>query len=63
MKNLMKKAFVPFLMLLTVMLVSWSVQAQYFQYEDSWGKQGFQLTEQKSNGVEVTYSINSFSVN
>ncbi len=35
--------------------------ADEVKYNDSWGKQGFQLTNQKTSGVEVIYSINSFS--
>ncbi|MCD4698581.1 MAG: hypothetical protein K8S16_20320, partial [Bacteroidales bacterium] len=36
--------------------------AQEYKYSDSWGKQGFQLTQQKSTSVEVIYSINSFTL-
>lgn len=32
-------------------------------YSDSWGKQGFNLSSTKSNGIEVIYSVNEFSVN
>jgi len=42
--------------------MSLSVYAGEYKYDDSWGKQGFQLTQQKSNGVEVIYSINSFAL-
>ena len=35
--------------------------ADEVKYTDSWGKQGFQLSQQKTSGVEVVYSINSFT--
>ncbi|MCD4683828.1 MAG: hypothetical protein K8R86_11145, partial [Bacteroidales bacterium] len=35
--------------------------ADEIQYSDSWGNQGFELTQQKTSGVEVTYSIHSFT--
>jgi hypothetical protein len=36
--------------------------ADDFKYSDSWGKQGFSLTTQKTSGVEVNYSIQSFTL-
>ncbi len=39
-----------------------SAQTQNFSYNDSWGKQGFTLSDSKSNGVEVVYSIQEFSL-
>jgi hypothetical protein len=36
--------------------------ADDFKYTDSWGKQGFALTNQKSTSVEVNYSINTFAL-
>lgn len=44
-----------------VLLIS-TASAQDYSYTDSWGKQGFQLNEQKSSGVEVNYSIQSFGI-
>ena len=32
-------------------------------FNDSWGKQGFNVTSVKSNGIEVIYSVNQFSIN
>ena len=46
--------------LLTTFLFT-SAYTQEVKYSDSWGKQGFQLTSQKSSGVEINYSITSFS--
>ncbi|MCF8406004.1 MAG: hypothetical protein K9H58_18825, partial [Bacteroidales bacterium] len=37
--------------------------SQEYSYTDSWGPQGFKLEQQKSSSVELTYSINSFSIN
>ncbi|MEZ5081885.1 MAG: C25 family cysteine peptidase [Bacteroidales bacterium] len=48
------------LLLVTGVFLS-GVYAQKYTYSDSYGKQGFQLTQQKSNSVEVVYSINTFA--
>ena len=39
-----------------------SAQTMSKTYSDSWGKQGFNITASKSNGLEVVYSLNSFTV-
>jgi hypothetical protein len=36
--------------------------ADEIKYTDSWGKQGFQLTSQKTSGVGVAYSITEFNL-
>jgi hypothetical protein len=36
--------------------------ADEIKYSDSWGKQGFELKNQKASGVEINYSINSFTL-
>jgi len=36
--------------------------AQEINYQDSWGKQGFSLVSQSISGVEINYSVNSFSL-
>ena len=36
--------------------------ADEIKYSDSWGKPGFELTNQKANGIEINYSINSFTL-
>ena len=53
--------------LLTVLLgltvfIYTNTLADEFNYSDSWGKQGFELTKQQPSGVEVNYSINSFAM-
>ena len=35
---------------------------QQIQYENSWGKQGFTLTDQSAAGVNLIYSINNFAI-
>jgi len=47
------------IMLVSLFLFS-VVKAGEIKYGDSWGKQGFQLTQQKTSSVEVIYSVNSF---
>lgn len=48
--------------MLSLVFISGQIFAQEFTYTDSWGTQGFQLTQQKANSVEVIYSINSFTL-
>ncbi len=36
--------------------------AQEITYQDSWGKHGFSIVSQSSSGVEVNYSVNTFSI-
>ena len=36
--------------------------AQEINYPDSWGKQGFSLINQSTSGVEINYSVNTFSL-
>ncbi|MBM3435709.1 MAG: hypothetical protein FJY07_05775, partial [Bacteroidetes bacterium] len=50
------------LMLIVFIAVSGKGIAQEFIYSDSWGNHGFNLTSQKSSGVEVVYSIQSFAI-
>lgn len=38
------------------------VQAQTFEYTDSWSKEGFNLNSQNRSGVNVVYSIKSFTM-
>jgi len=45
-----------------IVLFSTSAIAEDFRYTDSWGKHGFELTQQKSTGVQVNYSITGFSI-
>lgn len=39
-----------------------SAGAQKYAYSDAWGKAGFNLTDTRSNGVQVIYSVPSFSL-
>lgn len=50
------------LMLLALILISCTLSAQEFTYSDSWGNHGFNLNNQKSSGIEVVYSIQSFAL-
>ena len=43
-------------------LAAFSVNAQNFSYSNSWGKQGFNLTQSKSDVVQVVYSVQTFSI-
>lgn len=43
-------------------MTAFNAFSQDYEYNDSWGKHGFQLNSQKSSGVEVNYSIRSFSM-
>ncbi|MCF8405169.1 MAG: hypothetical protein K9H58_14590, partial [Bacteroidales bacterium] len=54
------KALMLFVMAGLFLSVAYS---QEYSYTDSWGPQGFKLEQQKSSSVELTYSINSFSIN
>ena len=49
-------------LLLMALLFAGFSMADEVKYSDSWGKHGFELTNQKSNGVEINYSINSFTI-
>ncbi|MBC8487264.1 MAG: T9SS type A sorting domain-containing protein [Bacteroidetes bacterium] len=53
---------------ITMLLFAWTIfvagntYADEIKYTDSWEKQGYTLTNQKSSEVEITYSINSFTL-
>ncbi len=51
------------LILVMAFLFSGNIIADEYKYSDSWGKQGFTLTDQKSSSAEVNYSISSFNLN
>lgn len=59
MKNISKSMFT---LLLLVTLFTAFTFADEVNYSDSWGKHGFELKNQKANGVEIDYSIESFSI-
>ncbi len=50
------------LVLLVLIAITGSINADEFKYSDSWGNQGFNLKNQKTTGVEVIYSIQSFEI-
>jgi PKD repeat protein len=50
------------LLLLTALFVAFSLGAQNISYSNSWGKQGFNLTQSKSEVVQVVYSVQNFSL-
>ncbi|MGE5425410.1 MAG: C25 family cysteine peptidase [Syntrophothermus sp.] len=43
-------------------LLAMGINAQNYSYPDAWGKQGFNLVDSKSGGVQVVYSVPSFSL-
>lgn len=45
---------------MAVFLIS-NVQATNYQYTDSWGKQGLSITQQRAEGLNLTFSIQNFS--
>lgn len=49
-------------LLLMALLFAGFSMADEVKYSDSWGKHGFELTNQKANGVEINYSIKSFTI-
>lgn len=54
------------LMALAVIVFSFTgntfAQSQNFNYSDSWSKHGVTVKESKTNGMELVYSINQFSI-
>ena len=62
MKNSIKNLKLLVLLFVTVSFFTATVKADEVKYDDSWGKQGFSVTSQKSSGLEIIYSINSFSL-
>ncbi len=42
--------------------LSFTALAQTISYPDSWGKQGFTLKEQRTEGVQINYSVQEFTV-
>ncbi len=49
-------------LLFLAMLFAGVSLADEIKYSDSWGKQGFELKSQKANGIELNYSIKSFTL-
>ncbi|MDA3838443.1 MAG: C25 family cysteine peptidase [Candidatus Delongbacteria bacterium] len=50
------------LVVLVLFLVSTLVFSEKIKFQDSWGPQGFSLTESKSSNVSLTHSVNEFSM-
>jgi len=50
------------MLLFVAILFAGITLADEFKYTDSWGKQGFELKNQKTSGVEINYSINFFTL-
>jgi PKD repeat protein len=55
----MRKIYYCLFLLLATAL---SVQSQTFSYSDTWGKNGFNLVDSKSNAVQVVFSVPTFSM-
>ncbi|MDY0016324.1 MAG: C25 family cysteine peptidase [Candidatus Delongbacteria bacterium] len=49
------------MVVLAIAFISFALYSEKIKFSDSWGPQGFSLTDTKNNGVSVTYSINDFS--
>jgi hypothetical protein len=62
MKNKLKNQKLLALLFVAVTFFTTALKADEVKYDDSWGKQGFSVTNQKSSGLEIIYSINSFSL-
>lgn len=50
------------ILLAALFVVAFSLNAQNFSYSNSWGKQGFNLTQSKSDVIQVVYSVQNFSI-
>ena len=61
-KSVLPKKVVVILLLITSLVTSGFSQTGKYQYNDSWGKPGLQLNEQRSSDVMLTYSIQDFSI-
>ncbi|NOR46076.1 MAG: hypothetical protein GQ534_10875 [Candidatus Delongbacteria bacterium] len=48
--------------LMLILMLSILGYSNDIKYNDSWGSQGFSLTESKSYGVSITHSVNEFSI-
>ena len=48
--------------LASLILTAFSLSAENFTYSNSWGKQGFNLIQSKSDVIQLVYSIQNFSV-
>lgn len=58
------KAFVTTITIcaLSLFFLGVSAQAESIQYPDSWGNNGFNLEQQSSEGVNIVFSIENFSI-
>lgn len=63
MKQMLQQNGISLMMAILALFFSGITLADDFKYSDSWGKQGFSLTNQKTTGVVVNYSIKDFSMN
>ena len=63
MKQMLQQKGISLMMVILALFIGGITLADDFKYSDSWGKQGFTLTTQKTTGVEVNYSIKDFSIN
>ncbi|MBL7105898.1 MAG: hypothetical protein ISS18_16355, partial [Bacteroidales bacterium] len=62
MKSFKKLSGIAILLFACIIFIAGNIYADEIKYTDSWGKQGYSLTNQKSSEVEITYSINSFTL-
>lgn len=58
-----KTTLYSFILLMAVILLNTAdLQAQHYQYNDAWAKDGMNLIEQNRSNVAITYSITNFSI-
>ncbi|MCD4788519.1 MAG: hypothetical protein K8R37_00855, partial [Bacteroidales bacterium] len=62
MKSFKKSSGIAMLLFAWIIFIAGNTYADEIKYTDSWEKQGYTLTNQKSSGVEIIYSINSFTL-
>ena len=60
-KSLLPKFFIAWL-LLSFAYVSGVAQTGTYHYSDSWGKSGLQIDAQRSSDIQLTYSIQDFTI-
>lgn len=55
--------FYQFLLITAILFCSQANYSQEFNYTDSWGNNGFTLTQEKPNSLTINFSISGFSMN
>ena len=59
----MKKLFpLYFLTGIFLVILATGLTAQTYTYTDSWGQAGYSITSSRSDGLNITYSIQQFTI-